>query len=1092
MAARRRLAAIMFTDMVGYSALAQRDETRAVRLVNTQRELLRPIFRAHEGREVKTIGDGFLVEFPSALHAVECAVATQQRLLEHGGGAESDRIELRIGVHLGDVIDQGGDLLGDAVNIASRIEPLAESTGVCISGPVFDQVRNKISYGCTQLDHVILKNIDSPISVYSVDLPWVAPPAARVTPWTDRESELHTLERVFADVARGRGQIIGLSGEPGVGKTRLADEGIRRAEGKAFRILRGRGHQDEQPVPYSVWVQVVRDWVRDAPPPLLYKICAGCGPELARLAPEVGERLGLAGSPPSEDPATGRLRFFEGIAQFFANLSRESPLAILLDDLQWADPGSLRLLNHLAEPIRGQRVLLLLTYRDSVGEGSPLLRTVLEDVGKAHAFTEIPVRRMEGGPARQLVGAILATQDPPPELVGLVGEKTGGNPLFVEELLRSMAEEQQLVRRGERWHTAEAANVRVPSTMRDLILKRVARAGEQSLRILSVAAVLGPEFDFDFLQKVSGIEPESLLAEVEALLRARLLREREISPGRSVYLFADDQTRDVLYHELSLIRRQRYHLKAAQALEERSPGKLEAIAGELALHFRRGSDPGKALTWTIVAARKSSLLYAREQAVSYFRTALEILSVAPDQRVRAEVLEAMADELEILGQYEESARSRVEASQAYEAVGDPRRAGAALHRAATHARWTQLGEFVVDEEQLARARALLESAPPSAELARFYLDDSAYFRAAGRFDESRPLVTRALELAEALRDPTIEATARIALAYYLPIGSRAEVKQTLDRAIALGREHDPSIAVLAYYRRAHFAATGYADFAETEAWIQQGAEYAHSVNALDMEAAFFGSLGAFVKVWSSDMEGHDRRAAEHQQYLREHGQKSVHNLYHIGLGPLTRGDFDEAERVMNRAKALLDTEEAWYMIAWYYLYRGMLESARGNYPAAEDSYVKALASDRARGQTEFDAFRPIWFLAGAIDAAVRQHALDRTDRYLVELREAVARVDEKPARAYLAKGRGQRALEHGEFREAARFLRESADIWREIDWGRELAQTIVQLAEAEARGGRPDLARAVLDEAIGVFRSMGAKVELDRALSFREELGTGG
>ena len=1088
MAARRRLAAIMFTDMVGYSALAQRDETRAVHLVNTHRELLRPVFRAHEGREVKTMGDGFLVEFPSALHAVECAVATQRRLLEHGGGAESERIELRIGVHLGDVIDQGGDLLGDAVNIASRIEPLAESSGVCISGPVFDQVRNKISYGCTRLDHVFLKNIDSPISVYSVDLPWVVPSAARVTPWTDRESELHALERIFEDVAGGRGQIVGFSGEPGVGKTRLADEGVRRAEGKAFRTLRGRGHQDEQPVPYSVWVQVVRDFLRDAPAPLLYKVCAGCGPELTRLAPEVGERLGLAASPQSEDPATGQLRFFEGIAQFIVNLSRETPLAILLDDLQWADPGSLRLLDHLAEPIRGQRVLLLLTYRDSVEDGSPLLRSVLEDLVKVHLLTAIPVRRMEGGPARQLVGAILGTKDPPSELVGLVGHKTGGNPLFVEELLRSMAEEHQLVRRGERWQTAKAADVAVPSTMRDLILKRVARAGEQSLRVLSVAAVLGPEFDFEFLQEVSGVDPEPLLAEVEALLRARLLREREISPGRSVYMFADDQTREVLYDELSLVRRQRYHLLAAHVLEVKRAGELEEIAGELALHFRRGNDPGKALKWTVVAARKSSMLYAREQAVSYFRMALEILLVAPDQRVRAEVLDGMADELEILGQYEESARSRVEASQAYEQVGDLRRAGAALHRAATHARWTQLGEFAVDEGQLARARELLESVPPCAELAQFYLDDSAYFRAAGRFDESRPLVNRALELALALGDPTIEATARIYLAYYLPIGSRAEVKQTLDRAIELGREHNPSIAVLAYYRRAHFAASGYANFAETEEWIQKGAEYAHSVSALDMEAAFYGSLGAFAKVWSSDIAGHDRRAAEHQRYLREHGQKSVHNLFHIGLGPLIRGDFDEAERVMIRAKALLDTEQAWYMVAWYYLYRGMLESSRRNYPLAEDCYVKALESDRARGRTEFDAFRPIWFLAGAIDAAVGQHALDRIDRYLDELQVAATQIGEKPARAYLAKARGQRALERGEMREAAKFLRESSDIWREIDWGRELAQTSVHLAVAEARAGRSDIATAALDEAIGLFRPMGAQVELDRALSLRKDL----
>jgi len=1075
----------MFTDMVGYSALTQRDEPLALRVLTTHRELLRPIFRKHEGREVKTIGDAFLVEFPSALRAVECAVATQQALIEHNERSQAERIELRIGVHLGDVIDQSGDLLGDAVNIASRIEPLAETSGICISGPVFDQVRNKIPYPCTQLDHVFLKNIDTPIAVYSVDLPWVVPSAARVTPWTDRESELRILERIVEGVAAGGGQIVAFSGEPGIGKTRLADEGIRRAEGKGFRIFRGRGHQDEQPAPYSLWVQVVRAFLRDAPPPLLYKVCTGCGPELTKLVPELADRLGQTPTLSPEDPAIARSRFFEGVTRFFLNLSREAPLVILLDDLQWADPGSLRLLNYLAEPIRTQPILLLLTYRDSHEDVAPLLQTVFQDLIKVHALTHVPVHRMEGAPARHLVGAILGTRDPSSELVGLVGQKTGGNPLFVEELLRSMTEEHQLVRHGDRWETSGVANVGIPSTMRDVILKRVARAGEQSLSLLSVAAVLGQEFRFGLLQEVSGTEPEPLLSQVELLLRSRLLRERETSPGQSIYMFVDDQTREVLYHELSLVRRQRYHLKAAQVLEAGGADRVDEIAGELALHFQRGNDLAKALKWTGVAARHSAKLYAREQAISYFRSALEILKVAPDERVRAEVLEQMGDELEVLGQYEESGRSRTEAAVVYERLGDLRRAGAVLHQAATHARWTVLGEFVVDEDRLSRARALLESVPPGPELARLYLDDSAYFRAAGRFDEARPLLARALEVAEALGEPTLEAEARLCLAYFLPIGSRAEVKQTIDRAIELGREHAPFIAVLAYYRRAHFAASGYADFAEAENWIQTGAAYAHSVNALDMEAAFFGSLGAFVKVWSSDVDGHNQRALEHQRFLREHDQQSVHNMFHVMFGPMFRGDFDEAERIMDEAKAILDSEKAWYMVGWYNFYRGWLEYARGNNGVAEDYYLRALESDRSRGSTAFDAFRPVWFLVGAIEAALGQHALDRADRYLDDLEKVVALVGVNPARAYLAKARGERALECGEVREAAQLLRESADIWREIGWGREVAQTCVYLASAESRAGRLDLARGALDEAIGLFRAMGAKIDLDRALSLR-------
>jgi TolB-like protein/class 3 adenylate cyclase/Flp pilus assembly protein TadD len=178
----RRLAAIMFTDMVGYSALTQRNEALALALVAEQQRLLRPIFAQHGGREVKGTGDGFLVEFSSALQAVRCAIAIQTALVEQNASAASERrIQVRIGLHLGDVEVRDGDVFGDGVNIAARIEPLAEAGGICISGPVFDQVRNKIDEPLERLRQPELKNIHVPIDVYRVVLPWTqgAPAGSR-------------------------------------------------------------------------------------------------------------------------------------------------------------------------------------------------------------------------------------------------------------------------------------------------------------------------------------------------------------------------------------------------------------------------------------------------------------------------------------------------------------------------------------------------------------------------------------------------------------------------------------------------------------------------------------------------------------------------------------------------------------------------------------------------------------------------------------------------------------------------------------------------------------------------------------------------
>ena len=171
--ADRKLAAIMFTDMVGYSALAQRNEALALDLLAEHQRQLRPIFLQHGGREIKTIGDGFLVEFTSALQAVRCAVAIQTALVEHNASAAPDRrIQVRIGLHLGDVEIRDGDVFGDGVNIAARIEPLADAGGICITGPVFDQVRNKIEEPLVRLGQPELKNIQVPIDVYRVVLPW--------------------------------------------------------------------------------------------------------------------------------------------------------------------------------------------------------------------------------------------------------------------------------------------------------------------------------------------------------------------------------------------------------------------------------------------------------------------------------------------------------------------------------------------------------------------------------------------------------------------------------------------------------------------------------------------------------------------------------------------------------------------------------------------------------------------------------------------------------------------------------------------------------------------------------------------------------
>jgi adenylate cyclase len=171
-ASQRRLVVIMFTDMVGFTARAQADEAAALGLRQEQEELIRPVLASHQGHEVKSTGDGLLVEFGSALKAIECAIGIQRRLHERNAKGGATRIDLRIGIHLGDVEQHGGDIFGDAVNIASRIEAIAEPGGICLSSAVYEQVRNKIPDTLVKLPPRSMKGVQRPMDLYRVVLPW--------------------------------------------------------------------------------------------------------------------------------------------------------------------------------------------------------------------------------------------------------------------------------------------------------------------------------------------------------------------------------------------------------------------------------------------------------------------------------------------------------------------------------------------------------------------------------------------------------------------------------------------------------------------------------------------------------------------------------------------------------------------------------------------------------------------------------------------------------------------------------------------------------------------------------------------------------
>jgi len=198
----RRLAAIMFTDIVGFTALSQTNESLALSVLGEQRKLLRPMFNKHGGKEVKTIGDAFLVDFSSALSAVRCAHEIQKTMHNlNKSQPEERRVLLRIGVHLGDIVESQGDISGDAVNVASRIESLADSGGVCLTRQVYDQVQNKFELRLTSLGLKSLKNVNSPMEIYKMVMPWDATSPASSAEHDARRIAILPFANISADAA---------------------------------------------------------------------------------------------------------------------------------------------------------------------------------------------------------------------------------------------------------------------------------------------------------------------------------------------------------------------------------------------------------------------------------------------------------------------------------------------------------------------------------------------------------------------------------------------------------------------------------------------------------------------------------------------------------------------------------------------------------------------------------------------------------------------------------------------------------------------------------------------------------------------------
>ena len=1070
----------MFTDMVGWSALAQRDEALALTILEEHRAILRPIFARFSGREVKTAGDGFLVEFESALAATECGVEIQKALTARNRSEASRPIQVRVGVHVGDVIHQDGDVLGDAVNIASRIEPLAEAGGVCISGPVADQVSNKIPFRLLPLEHAFLKNIDSPIAVFEVDLPWHAPPAARVTPWTDREGELDSLRRILSAVARGEGQVVAIGGDAGVGKTRLAEEALRRTTPSTFRVLRGRGYEEVGDAPYAVWVEACAEFLREVPDLLLYKVCSGCSTEVVQLLPQLASRIGSIPGEVSGGQPPSQLRYFAGIAQLMQNIARESPTVLLIEDLQWADSGSLRLLEYVAQHLRGQRLLILVTFRESDLSEGGVFSEVMAELNRGRLLTRIPLKHLDPANTARLTSAILGTEALPTELDQPIFGKTGGNPFFVEELLRSLVEEGELVRGPEGWRRKSAAEIEIPASVREVVLRRVRRVGEDSFDALSTGSVIGSTFRFEVLQKVSGVGAEQLLTFVERALRARLLRERELTPGEIVYEFCDEQIRNVLYSGLSRVRRQVYHLKVAEVLASLATGS----SPELARHYRLGGSPENALRFSRAAAEHAISVYAHEEAVRCLDAALEVLSERPDPALRAQLLEKKGDESVALGHPEEALEVWKTAIGIYEGISE-RKHAADLHRRLGYLQRQYFQKNELALEELLRAREILESEPEGVELASLYGDLADLYWYDGQTSRAREMCDRALSLASRVGAHEVEGWVYLLLAALAPMAEKNRTFEFLGKMREIGERYElPEVFVGALHNLsvAHMQIQG--DWTQAIRTLEEGIAFARRVRSTSFEMTLRTRFLPYVLVNAGQLDRAVDLANEMLAYAARYSPTPEPlDLYVLGRVAAIRGEYALAERHLSTALKVLEESPDWSVQMLCLGTLGWIRELQGRAEEGASVYRRALEIAVRVGDTALFAQIYSSIMLGMVTTSLGRAGAVRseTESRVAELQNMAKVVDEEIIRAYSRHAEGRIHWQFDGPASAVQDLRESLRLWTKVGWPAERLRVLMDLGALEVELGDAASALAMYREAQTVAARLGDPVDAEQA-----------
>lgn len=472
-----------------------------------------------------------------------------------------------------------------------------------------------------------------------------------------RIQEVMQLREGLKAALTGRGRLFLISGEPGSGKTRLTEELTTYARMRGSCVLVGKCFDGKGAPAFWPWLQAIRRYAHDLEPNELHHVMGPGAADIAQLDSEIRQRLPALPAPPPLEPEQARFRLFDSITTFLRNAARSRPVLLILDDLQWADEPSLRLLQFLAQEMRDAHLLIVGTYRDvALGRGHPLARTLAE-VGGGDLSHQI---HLDGLSAEDVGRYIELTSgvSPPENLVQRIWSKTEGNPFFVCETIRLLITEGVL----ENPDALADLQINIPPRVRDVVRRRLEQLSDHCNKTLTMAAVYGREFSLEVIEALndtpSDTDAERVLNDLEEAADARIITE---TPGSDpAYLFTHDLVREAVYEQVKTVRRKRMHAQIASVLERLYQGpEIEHHLAELARHFvaaERAGDPDKAIDYSVRAGRRSLEQLAYEEAARHFGAAVKVLESKdgpspPDPSRLCELLQNLGESQKRAGQF---------------------------------------------------------------------------------------------------------------------------------------------------------------------------------------------------------------------------------------------------------------------------------------------------------------------------------------------------------------------------------------------------------------------------------------------------------